>query len=560
MHKRHTPFRTIGVLSGWHTYEGSAATSYFTSLYKGILPAAREYGANLLVGCGLAHGTDGNLHRPAWPAWPDLQPESDFVPVGPENTDGLLVIGPLLHPIRQHYLEDLSLQGFPVLYINTGGGRPAITVDNEFGIRAMMDHLVGHGHRRIAFIAGEEPDRGDSRGRVEAFRKCLTEKDLETDARLIEFGQHWQTGGYQAMQRVLRSGAPFTAVMASNDLSAFGAIQALREAGLRVPWDVAVTGFDDLTEAGIQVPPLTTVSFPLQQIGQRAVRVLLEGIEDGMKGLPPLIRIEPTLALRESCGCLSEPVRESAISLPGGGPATSSVRHAAPTDTAQTMVEALADGMTSAALRDLRTQCDSLVESFRASLEDGDPSHFQVTMLEILQRIEQRNDEGQAWQSAITILREDLYLRTRDPIPTIQLQRAEDLLHQARAMLSESSRRRNARLQQQVAQQLEALGRLLVRLLSVADEEQIFNVLVENLHRVGVLSAHIVRFMPQEDDPVAGSELRSIRPGATRITFPTREFPPPDLFPEDEPYAAVCIPPGVPGAGSGLRRLRWGIP
>src|SRR6202142_3846106 len=104
------------------------------------------------------------------------------------------------------------------------------------------------------------------------------------------------------MQRILASGAPFTAVIASNDLSALGAMEVLRDAGLRIPEDVAVIGFDDILEGRSQIPQLTTVRHPTFTLGYQAVLSMLESIQNKTV-LMGNLRVETKLIIRQSCGC-----------------------------------------------------------------------------------------------------------------------------------------------------------------------------------------------------------------------------------------------------------------
>jgi DNA-binding LacI/PurR family transcriptional regulator len=158
------------------------------------------------------------------PAWPVTSLDSDFVPVGPWNTDGLIVFAPLRHEARSLYLKALRDQGYPILFIATGEGEPMISADNESGIRQSVAHLVDHGHRRIAFVAGDPDDKGDSESRLSAYRLAISESGLSTDPRLVVPGWHSFSGGYYAVRKIIDSGVKFTALLASDDSSAIGAM------------------------------------------------------------------------------------------------------------------------------------------------------------------------------------------------------------------------------------------------------------------------------------------------------------------------------------------------
>ncbi len=121
------------------------------------IPACRR-GYHLLLAWGVGRVAEiSGVH----PAWPVVAPDFDFVPVGPWNTDGLLVFAPLMNAARSEYIQNLIADGFPVLFIASGEKGQAILF-RQRGIRQSITHLVEHGHRRIAFIAGNPADPGDS--------------------------------------------------------------------------------------------------------------------------------------------------------------------------------------------------------------------------------------------------------------------------------------------------------------------------------------------------------------------------------------------------------------
>ena len=120
-----------------------------------------------------------------------------------------------------------------------------MAVDNTLGIQQAFEHLLHHGHKQIAFIAGNVGQGGD----IQAYRLALKEAGIPEDPSLIAFGEHCRDGGRAAMQKILANGAGFSALLASNDLSCLGAIECLQESGRVIPDDVAVIGFDDILDA-----------------------------------------------------------------------------------------------------------------------------------------------------------------------------------------------------------------------------------------------------------------------------------------------------------------------
>jgi diguanylate cyclase (GGDEF)-like protein len=531
---------TIGVLIGFQVYEGSYPNPFVSPILRGIQTAARDHGLNVMIGCGIGRGLNGQ--RVYYPAWPESFQSADFVPVGPWNTDGLLVINPLYLPEQNRYIQDLKEKKFPLLFVGMGAGTPMIMVDNEGGIHQVMQHLVEHGHREIAFIGGEENDPGDSQIRLSAYRRAVQELGLSNDSRLVEYGQNWVDGGYQALKRLLKSGVKFTAVVCSNDESAMGAIRAAREAGLRIPRDMTITGFDDHLTALAQIPPLTSVHYPLFETGYRAVLLLRKQVEQGAGSIPETTRVSTWLVPRQSCGCLPEVVNAAVIQRSNTFDSDRTDPRRFKEDLSQAMMESLLAETTPSNIQDSRPLCDRLVDSFLLSLQDGDLSHFQVALIEVLQRIEMLDDDAHSWQAAVSVLRLGALAILSDDYGTRRAEHAEDLLHQARTLISESARRRYTRIQLQQTYFEEAMGRMTTKLLSSLEEDQIYSVLQEQLPQVGIRSGYIAFFEPEDGDPYRRSRLRHAPKESPPLWFETRRFPPPGLYPEGEPFSLAILP------------------
>jgi DNA-binding LacI/PurR family transcriptional regulator len=233
--KQHTA-RTIGVLAAWQVYEGTTVDGYLHILFDGIRAAARDCGCNLLLGCGVAPPVPRRLLMPAWPV-----PMSDtlFVPVGPWNTDGLLVVPNRLSSERLAYAHNLMADGHCIVFAGTPDLRPAVAVDNASGIDQAMEHLVAHGHQRIAYIAGPVGQPGDSLERLDAYRVALERLNLAVDPRLIAYADRADDieSGRQAMHRILAAGVSFSGLLTYNDWVAIGAMQTPQSAGLETPRD-----------------------------------------------------------------------------------------------------------------------------------------------------------------------------------------------------------------------------------------------------------------------------------------------------------------------------------
>jgi LacI family transcriptional regulator len=193
--------------------------------------------------------------------------------------DGLLLVLPR-NP--EAYLESLRQRRFPYVLVDHQGiddTGPAVGATNWQGAYDATRHLIELGHQRIGFVTGTL-DRGCARDRLAGYQAALVEQGLTPDPQLIQEGDFFQPRGYACAQALLALPQPPTAIFASNDVSAFGVMEAVRDRGRRIPDDISIVGFDDIPQAAQVNPPLTTVRQPLEQMGRTAARMLLEIMDD----------------------------------------------------------------------------------------------------------------------------------------------------------------------------------------------------------------------------------------------------------------------------------------
>lgn len=173
-----------------------------------------------------------------------------------------------------------------------------VSVDNISAAQQAVMHLIRLGRRRIGTITGRLTI-ADGRDRLEGYRRALYEAGLPLDNALIVEGDFTHRSGYEGMKCLLAQGVD--ALFAASDITARGALLAMQEAGVRVPDDVAVVGFDDLPTARQVTPPLTTVRQPIEEKGARAAELLIRLIEGSLQG-PQQILLPTELVIRQSCG------------------------------------------------------------------------------------------------------------------------------------------------------------------------------------------------------------------------------------------------------------------
>lgn len=202
----------------------------------------------------------------------------------------------------------------PVVAISDITEAPGVTrivIDNGRAASMVLDHLTKLGHKRIAFFKGPVGN-GDTQDRWENICRVASELGVKIRPELtMQLGSSddrasMSDSGYECAHKLVESHRDFTALVAFNDVSAIGAMRAFHDAGLRVPRDVSVTGFDDILPATFSVPRLTTVRQPLHYMGELAATTLLESIISGKK-YPEEILIYPELIARESTAAAKKP-------------------------------------------------------------------------------------------------------------------------------------------------------------------------------------------------------------------------------------------------------------
>ncbi len=218
--------------------------------------------------------------------------------VSAKSFDGLLVIEP---EGTLDYIAELHSHGLPVVLIDDRAHRPlfpSVATTNRSGGHAAGAHLLELGRRRPLVITGEYRF-GCTHERLDGFADAYADAGLGLDPALVVEGNFTLDCGRLAVKRTIEAGLSFDAVFAHNDLSAAGAMQAVREGGRRVPEDVAVVGFDDLPLAATTEPPLTSVHQPLRQMGETAARLLLAHFDGAALPLSPTV-LPTTLTIRSS--------------------------------------------------------------------------------------------------------------------------------------------------------------------------------------------------------------------------------------------------------------------
>ena len=260
---------------------------FFSPLLSGIEQAAQENGFNLLIYSTQAYHADDTVFS---------------LPIGEHNTDGVLVYVNSLNPDEITRFYKL---GFPVVLIHQSPPEgiliPCVTVENKTGARRIVDHLIDvHGYQRIAYLSGSI-DQEDTHWREMGYQESLSSHNIPFDPVLVRTGGFNRQIAESTVKSWLADGIEFDSIFAADDEMAIGVLAALDNAGIRVPEDIALVGFDDIYLARYLNPPLTTVRAPTEQVGHEAIHLLIQQIQG--QETDAVILLPTELVIRQSCGC-----------------------------------------------------------------------------------------------------------------------------------------------------------------------------------------------------------------------------------------------------------------
>jgi LacI family transcriptional regulator len=260
---------------------------FFVPLLNGVEAVVRKKGYNLIV--ATYHANSRNEMPP---------------PIGPHNTDGLLVFS---DGLVDEDLANLTASGFPMVLVHRTSppslNIPSVTVENLEITQRLVEHLIQeHGKRRILFLRGPK-NQEDSNRREVGYRSALAAHNIPFDENLVLDGEFERDIAYEALDHFLGNGkrVAFDAVFTGDDDAAIGTLKALHKHRIRIPEDVAVIGFDDLGFAPFLNPPLTTVRAPTESVGRIAAERLFSLLENHSSEEAVVLPTE--IIFRRSCGC-----------------------------------------------------------------------------------------------------------------------------------------------------------------------------------------------------------------------------------------------------------------
>lgn len=461
-------------------------SGYQRDIIDGVALATSRRGANLLVFVGRQFADEA------------CSMEDNFVYQSARKpaVDGAVVaMGTLVNFLgAEAGRRILRGLGVPCVSLGLGvDGVPSVGVDNRTGLRHLCQHLAeDHGYRRFAMIAGPEQN-DESQERIATCQETLRERGIELgEDRITRQGFTFQSGvdGIEELfERRRLDPKGLDAIICASDLIAEGALSSLRERGVRVPEDIAITGFDDIDRARYLIPALTTVHQPLVNLGMMGARTLLQSL-DGVE-VPLSTTLPAVPVLRASCGCVSsapKPLPESE-----GAPRSSRAKSGA----LQLMQRR--DAICAALLRTAqgRLTADAGWESrwvmgLFSDLGDRRDRGFLASTESMLSNMAEKRSELELCQELLGVLKVEALRELDDVWACRQL---EDLLHSARLMTAGALERLEVNRRLRSTEALTGALFAVERLMRAVAQDGFWEALTRDLERLGIHTCFVTRYV-----------------------------------------------------------------
>lgn len=509
-------------------FASSSDTHYENIMVSSVALAAREAGCHLVV--FVTGGVGSKDHF-------EVKGNMLFDLVDPQRLDGLIINGTLGHTATQAEMAALCQRYTPLPIVGIAADIPGVTVvqaDNYNPMRALVQHLVSeHSYRKLLFIGGP-PGQPEAEARLKAFLDVIQEQPAGSISYKVTAGNYSQDSGRKAMREALLLGEmDYQAVVCANDTMAIGALQALENAKIRFPDEIAVTGFDDTQIAQTMRPGLTTVRQILSEQGRIAVQTLLRKI--GGENYGEKILVPARLVVRQSCGC-----------------GYLAIQPASPLIDSQ---------------EDIRARCREVVSQqlhrlFLIPGEHENPALMFTPLLDALDRVTFEHDPGGflpaltqtveqtrtiyeqiVWQEAVSVLRAGY-------IPAAHAGSAQsmlgDLMHLARIEITRIYEQRMALERERQDRDMFIYRSLSDRLLTAKNLAELLEIVAETLPEFGFTAGAIHLFeTPNEINGLARMILHFDQHGRTTLKPGGIRFQAQELMPQgfrltsDEAFSVV---------------------
>ncbi len=524
---------TLGVLVDSLTGIGG----YQLAVWNGVCDAAERHGAGTITIAGGALG---------FSALNEFEKYRNFGYdlLTTNHVDGIVICGGTMGNAigRKEFREFCARYGnVPMVSVGPAAeGVPVVLVDNDAGMREIVSHLVvHHGYRKIAFIRGPRGN-ADADRRSELFVEVLRANGLAIDPGLVYEGDFNNSSGAKAVETWLAGKRKFRAIVSSNDNMALGALEILLSAGIQVPYEVAIVGFDDIDEATSVVPALTTVRQPVYDQARKAVDLVMEMIAG--RPVESETRMPPETIIRLSCGCQTSIVRSTAVAWKSleslAGDAFSGKWR-------EDLAGRMADACRGLHLSSLKDVFGALINAFNEEVLDGQEGIFIPLLDTLLRKSTAVKDPVELWQGAVTQLRAYFVPRIGDEGA---LNTASNLLHQARVLIGDMAVQLQNKGRMHIQKQTDLLLNVGHDLITNFDLDRLSDAIFNSVPLTGIRGAYFCVF---EDELLQNGQARlylafhegkriPLPPGGE--VFPAKNLVPERLFPRNARLAWVLEP------------------
>ncbi len=453
---------------------------YQAKVWGGIVREAKEKDVNLLTFAG---GVTYSNH------FLGINADHVYNLANPQNVDGLIVLSATL---GSYASGDFGKKYLPLPMVSVGleiEDMPSILIDNKGGMKQALSHLIeDHGHKDIAFIRGLAYNP-EAEERYQAYLETLAEHNIPIKEELIVTGNFLRPSGQKAAEVLLdERKVKFDALAAADGNMVLGALDELKERGIRVPQEVAMVGFDDLEETKLVQPPLTIVRQPLLNIGIKALDMLLDLIEG--KQVPEKIILPTELIIRQSCGCKSFLVSKAGEKIELG---KKSLNALPKPEILHRISESTGENS------DLYPLLDDLLSSLVVSLKEESSDKFLENLEQCLLATEQGSYPTEIWQKIIISLRQEIlpYIGEREIVF------AENLFHQAQLLIGEIKERGERYKGLKILNETIRISNISQRIISTFDFEKLSQVLTEELKKLKIPGCYLALYQENENSPQA---------------------------------------------------------
>ena len=479
-------------------------TDYQRAIWAGIDEAAREHDVNVLFLDGGSLGATNS---------DDIRRNTIHQFILSESFDGFIFVSTTISGLLgfQGVIDKFKPLWDTIPVVNIGPsseGISSVMVDNRIGIRQTITHLIEVHHKSKFLFMGGSNKNSDSIERKESFVETLADYGLQPVEDGILVGLFMYTDTQNALSAWLERKIPFDAIVAANDSMAIACIELLRNRGYRVPEDIAVTGFDDSSDACFLTPPLTTVKQPVKDIALNAMHHLYRVIENQEKH--ENVKIPTELVIRQSCGCLSSEV--------------------------QNILNPDILGVDPGIFQELEM-------SFKGISSDPlDSTAFLQKFLGLVRNRESDSSWFVQLGNVITLLERSLWQQpdsAQVPVPVLSTR--EMVLHQARILLKLQAESRQANIRIEFANKNHNFQYDIANLIGAFSLEKLLRSMPIILRNIGIASCFLSFFVPEtrlnRSRFVLGyHDGKDLILPPDEIEFDTKDFFPRNLIPDDERF------------------------